>query len=195
MARDRAVGTETSLEESWYRLEETALAERLATSLQVGLGEAEASARLASVGPNELAEFHARNPVLIFLNQFRDHGLGLNDDEGLSPSRPELRQEDPEGSVYWCDPGLWSPLDVGGELLAQGEFDQGLLAPDSKEGWDTAKEERHEFEQWPHSEVHLRTVSLPNARLILRLDSDYHRALIHRVPDGEAQWFRNGPIL
>ncbi len=34
-----------------------------------------------------------------------------------------------------------------------------------------------------------------DTRLILRLDSDYHRALIHRVPKGKVQQFRDGPIL
>ncbi len=66
-------------------------------------------------------------------------GVGLDDDEGLSPSRPELRQEDPEAAVCCCDSGLGSFLGVGGELLAQREFDQGLLAPAPEKGWNTAE--------------------------------------------------------
>ena len=76
-----------------------------------------------------------------------DDGVGLDDDEGLSPSRPELRQEDPKGAVCWCDPGLGSLMGVDGELLAQSEFDQGLLAPASEKGWNTAKQEHREVEQ------------------------------------------------
>jgi hypothetical protein len=34
-----------------------------------------------------------------------------------------------------------------------------------------------------------------NTRLILRLDSDYHRSLIHRVPKGKAQLIRSEPNL
>ncbi len=45
-------------------------------------------------------------------------------------------------------------MGVAGELLAQGEFDDRLLVPTSKEGWNAAKEERHEVEQQQHGEVH-----------------------------------------
>ncbi len=53
-----------------------------------------------------------------------DNGFGLVDDEGLSPSRPELRQEDPKGSVCGCDSGLGSLLSVGDELLTQSELNE-----------------------------------------------------------------------
>lgn len=77
MAHDRGGGTQTSPEEPWYRVEGAALSERLATSLEGGLREAEADARLARIGPNELAEFHGRNPFVLFLNQFRDFMIGV----------------------------------------------------------------------------------------------------------------------
>ncbi len=75
-----------------------------------------------------------------------DDGFGLDDDEGLSPSRPELRQEDPEAAVCCCDPGLGSFLGVGGELLAQSELNERLLAPASEEGRNAAKGDRREAE-------------------------------------------------
>ena len=83
-----------------------------------------------------------------------DHCVGLNDDQGLFPSRPAPRQEDPEGPIGGSDPGFGSLLGVGSELLTKGEFDQGLLVPASEEGRNALKEGRREFEQVPHSEVH-----------------------------------------
>jgi len=68
--------------------------------------------------------------------------------------------------------------------VTQGEFDDGLLVPASKEGWNAAKVDRRELQYVPHSEEH----SARNHRsLILRLDPAYHRSLIHRVPKGKAQ--------
>ncbi len=75
-----------------------------------------------------------------------DDGFGLDDDEGLSPSRPELRQEDPKGSVCFGDPGPGSLLSVGAELLTQSELNERLLAPASEEGRNAAKGDRREAE-------------------------------------------------
>ncbi len=83
-----------------------------------------------------------------------DHGFGPNDDQGLFPSRPELRQKDPEAPVGRSDPGSASPLCERGELLTKGEFNDHLLVSASKESRNTAKEDRQEFEQVPRSEGH-----------------------------------------
>ena len=83
-----------------------------------------------------------------------DDGFGLNDDQDLFPSRPDLRQEDPETPVGWSDPGSGPFLSERGELLTEGEFDDRLLASASKESRNTAKGDRREFEQVPHSEMH-----------------------------------------
>ncbi len=55
-----------------------------------------------------------------------DHSFGLNDDQDLFPSRPDLRQKDPEASIGRSDLGFASLLGVGGQLLTQGEFDDRL---------------------------------------------------------------------
>ena len=83
-----------------------------------------------------------------------DHGFGLNDDQDLFPSQPDLRQDDPEAPIGRTDPGSASLQGVGGELLTEGEFDDRLLASASKESRNTAKGDRREFEQVPHSEMH-----------------------------------------
>ena len=83
-----------------------------------------------------------------------DHGVELNDDQDLFPSRPDLRQEDPEAPIGRSDPGSAAFLGVCGQLLTKGEFNDRLLVSASKERRNTAKEDRREFEQVPHSEMH-----------------------------------------
>jgi hypothetical protein len=82
------------------------------------------------------------------------HGVGLDDDDDVLPSRPDPRQQHPEASIGCCDAGSASLLGEGRELLAEGEFDDRLLAAASKEGLDTVKGDRDESEQLPHSEPH-----------------------------------------
>ena len=85
-----------------------------------------------------------------------DHGFGLNDDQDLFPSRPDLRQKDPKAPIGRSDPGSapFPFLGERGELLTKREFDDRLLVSASKEGRNTAEEDRYEFEQMPHSEAH-----------------------------------------
>ncbi len=83
-----------------------------------------------------------------------DDGFGLNDDQDLFPSRPAPRYEDPEASVGRSDPRSAAFLREGGGLLTESELDDHLLVSASKEGWNTAEEDRCEFEQMPHSEAH-----------------------------------------
>jgi hypothetical protein len=75
-----------------------------------------------------------------------NHGVGLDDDQSLFPPRPELRQQDPEGPIYRSNPGLRSFLGARSELLTQGEFNEYLLIPGSKEGEATSKEDRRKPE-------------------------------------------------
>ena len=82
------------------------------------------------------------------------HGVGLDDDDDVLPSRPDPRQQHPEASIGWCDAGSASLLGEGRELLAEGKFDDRLLASASKEGRDTSKGDRREFEQLPHCTTH-----------------------------------------
>ncbi len=84
-----------------------------------------------------------------------DDCVGLDDDQDLLPARPDPRQEDPEGSIDRSDPRLGSFLSESGELLAQGEFNDSLVIPISKEGRNAAEEEHDELEQRPHREEHL----------------------------------------
>jgi len=83
-----------------------------------------------------------------------DDGFGLNDDQDFFPSRPDLRQEDPKGSIGRNDPGLAPFLGECGELLTEGEFDDRLFASASKEGRNITEEAHQEFEQVPHREPH-----------------------------------------
>ena len=82
-----------------------------------------------------------------------DHGVGLNEDQDLLPSRPGSRQEDLEGPIGRTDSGFASFQGESGELLTQGEFDDRLFSSASKEGRNTTKGDPREFEQVPHSEA------------------------------------------
>lgn len=81
------------------------------------------------------------------------HGFGLNDDQDLFSFGQDLRQENPEAPVGRSDPRSMSLLGERGELLTEGDFNNRPLASASKEGRDTAKEDRCEFEQVPPSEA------------------------------------------
>ncbi len=83
-----------------------------------------------------------------------DHGFGLNDDQDLFPSRPDLRQEDPEAPIGRSDPGSAAFLGEGGQLLTESELNDWLFSSTSEEGRNTAKQDRYEFEQMPPSEAH-----------------------------------------
>ena len=83
-----------------------------------------------------------------------DDSVGLDDDQGFFPSRPAPGQEDPEAPVGRSDSGATPLLGERGKLLTKGELDDCLPASASKEGRNTAKEDRCEFEQMPHSEAY-----------------------------------------
>ena len=83
-----------------------------------------------------------------------DHGVGLDEDQDLLPSRPGSQQEDPDGPIGRSDPGSAASLGEGGKLLAEGEFDNRLFASASKESRNTTKEGYQEIEQVPHSEAY-----------------------------------------
>jgi hypothetical protein len=48
-----------------------------------------------------------------------NHRLRPDQDECVSPFRPDARKSDPEGSVQWREPGPGVLVDVDGELLAE----------------------------------------------------------------------------
>ena len=83
-----------------------------------------------------------------------DYGVGLDDDQGLFPARPEPGQKDPENPIRRSDPWLGPSLGVGRKLLTQGEFDDRLLRSTSKEGEETAREDRPEVDPCPQGEGH-----------------------------------------
>ena len=83
-----------------------------------------------------------------------DHGFGLNDDQDLLPFQQDLRQEDPEAPIGRSNPRSTPLLGERCELLTKGEFDDCLPTSASKEGRDTAKEDRCEFEKMPHNEAY-----------------------------------------
>jgi hypothetical protein len=71
----------------------------------------------------------------------------LDDAENALPSRPGLRKGDPEGAIKRSQSRLRLLVCVRGELLAQGQVDDRLLATASEEGADTRKDDRHVHEQ------------------------------------------------
>lgn len=83
-----------------------------------------------------------------------DDSVGLNDDQGLLPSRPGPRQEDPEAWIGRSDPRSAPFLGERGELLTESELDDHLLISASKECWNTAIEDRCEFDEVPNVEMH-----------------------------------------
>ncbi len=54
-------------------------------------------------------------------------GLRSHQDESASPLRPDAREGNPEGPVQRGEPGPWVLVDVDGELLAEGQLDDGLV--------------------------------------------------------------------
>ncbi len=56
----------------WHQLEVAEAAERLAARLDTGLDPADAAARLAREGPNELAEPPGHSLLRLLLDQLRD---------------------------------------------------------------------------------------------------------------------------
>lgn len=69
-----------------------------------------------------------------------DHGLGLDDDQDLLPVRSELVACDPEGTIKRGEPRRGPRLGVGGELLAKGKLDDGLLLASPEERRNAAKQ-------------------------------------------------------
>jgi hypothetical protein len=70
--------------------------------------------------------------------------------------RISLREISRDGGEADRDPKLreFSPDLSGAPAVLICEFDDCLVAPVSKEGWNTAKEDRCEFEQMPHIDGH-----------------------------------------
>ena len=62
-----------------------------------------------------------------------DHGLGLDDDEGASPVWPESAECDPESSISRSEARARLLLCVDGELLPEGQLDDGLFSTSAKE--------------------------------------------------------------
>ena len=79
-----------------------------------------------------------------------EHRVRLDDDQGLSPARPEPEQRNPEDTIEGSELWLRLLLAVCGELLAQSKVDDRLLIPISEKGHGTAKEQRREIQQGEH---------------------------------------------
>jgi hypothetical protein len=71
------------------------------------------------------------------------HCLGLNDAEDLLPLRPDSGEDDPKGAIERSRSRLRLLVCVRGELLAQGQLDDRLLATASEEGANSRKGDRH----------------------------------------------------
>jgi len=79
-----------------------------------------------------------------------DHCVRLDDDQDLSPARPEPEQRNPEGTIDKSELGLRLLLTVSCELVAQSKLDDRLLIPTSEKGHSTTKEQRREIQQGEH---------------------------------------------
>jgi hypothetical protein len=119
---------------------------------------------MVSLNRSRIAESALHVPVTHFESESRPK-IGLPspvDRSGsewkslINPGRIDVEnsQDDPETSIGWRDSRAAALLCERGELLPQGKSDDRLLASTSNEGRNTAKEDRREFEQLPHSEAH-----------------------------------------
>ena len=59
-----------------------------------------------------------------------DHGVGLDDDEGIGPAGPDLGQASPGGAVSEAQAGPWGSLLEGGEQVGEGG-EHGRVAHDA----------------------------------------------------------------
>ena len=66
---------------------------------------------------------------------------------GPYPSRPDPGEDDPKGAIERSQSRLRPLVCVRGELRAQGQLDDRLLATASREGTDTRKDDRHVHEE------------------------------------------------
>jgi hypothetical protein len=77
-------------------------------------------------------------------------GLGLDDDHHLPPARPELAQQDPEGTIQGREPGSPSRLGEDGELLAERKLDERLLPLAAEAGPKRVQQGEREREKGNH---------------------------------------------
>jgi hypothetical protein len=75
----------------------------------------------------------------------------LDDDQNAPPARPEPRECDPEGAIERGQSRSRPPLHVDGELLPQGQLDNGLLPATPEERDETSGDRRQELEQRSHA--------------------------------------------
>ena len=71
-----------------------------------------------------------------------DDRLGLDDDEGTLPARPEASQCNPEGPIDRGEVRARVFVGIDRELLAESELNDRLFAPTPEEGWDRFEHER-----------------------------------------------------
>ena len=94
-----------------------------------------------------------------------DHGVGLDDDEDVRPSRPEPGKDDPERAVGLAQVRAARGALQVGQLLAQGEVLQCEVGPAAEGGPQRAKEAQEQVD---------------------------HRAMMH---DGVPAWPGQSPIV
>jgi hypothetical protein len=78
-----------------------------------------------------------------------DHGFRPNQNESASPMRPEASEGDPESSIEWREARPRMPVDVDGELLAEGQLHDGLVLAAPEEGEGAAQHAGDEGDQRP----------------------------------------------
>ena len=75
-----------------------------------------------------------------------NHGVRFDNNEHSLPSRPESEESDPENAIDWRDLGGGSLLAESGELLPEGQLDNGLFFSTSEQGRSRADKECQEVE-------------------------------------------------
>jgi hypothetical protein len=68
-----------------------------------------------------------------------DHGVGLDDDEGIGPARPDLGQTNPESAVGGAEARVRCRAAEYAELLAEGEILEGELGTGSESRAESGK--------------------------------------------------------
>ena len=71
-----------------------------------------------------------------------DDGLGLDDEEGVFPARPEARHCHPQRAVDRGEVRARVLLRIDCQLLAKGQLDEHLVAPTPEEGGERCEYDR-----------------------------------------------------
>ena len=122
--------------------------------LELGLNLSGTPGVLAGKTSNQIAQFRGdrrpagdsirdRSPVEAEpLPVLADDGLGLDDEEGVFPARPEARQCNPEGVINRSEVRARILVGIDRKLLAQDQLNDRLFAPTPEQGGERRDHDR-----------------------------------------------------